>query len=189
MWHPKTPIHIFRCFLIASATVVSLFLAMDSDAANRPLIGPPQTQSAILHRVAVIAPPRYSPDRTPDEATIHNTIDAAFTAIRQRNVAQCAATMTRDFRDALTKGDTGRKDLSPARLLGYMRMEYWPVYSHRAVALMDRATLPGGIVLQQVRMVGSDHKPITAIIRLKAQVDGAWLIDSITVLDHKGPAA
>ena len=194
MWHPKTPIHIFRCFLIATATVVSLFLAMDSDAASRPFIGPPQMNDVTLHRVAVMAPPRYSPNRTPDDATIQAAIETAFTAIRMRNVSQSAATMTRDFRESLTKQSeakqtTGYKSPDPARLLGHVRMEYWPVYSHRAVALMDRAILPGGIVLQQVRMVGSDHKPVTAIIRLKAQVDGAWLIDAITVLDRKGPAA
>lgn len=189
MWHPKTPIHIFRCFLIATATVVSLFLAMDSDAASRPFIGPPQMNDVTLHRVAVMAPPRYSPNRTPDDATIQAAIETAFSAIRMRNVTQCAAIMTRDFRENLAQQDTGRKAIDPARLLGHVRMEYWPVYSHRAVALMDRAVLPGGIVLQQVRMVGSDHKPVTAIIRLKAQVDGAWLIDAITVLDRNGPAA
>ncbi|WP_435640473.1 DUF4864 domain-containing protein [Micavibrio aeruginosavorus] len=185
MWHPKTPIHIFRCFLIATATVVSLFLAMDSDAASRPLIGPPHATTTHLHRTALIAPPRYSPDRTPDDATIQTTIETALNAIRTRNVVQCSTNLTRDFRDQLG----GQNSTHPTRLLGHIRMEYWPVYNHRAVALMDRDVLSGGIVLQQVRMVGRDNKPFTAIIRLKAQVDGAWLIDGITILDRKGPAA
>lgn len=126
------------------------------------------------HTETPAAAPRGEAEGIADKDAIQSLITDQLEAIRERDA---------DMAYALTTGLMHEKFHNAGEYFTAIRFSHRALYNHKSFRFLDQSQNDASNSVQRVEVTFTQGRPAIVIYRLERNPEGAWAIDSFTVVD------